>query len=100
MADLINVSPDAMRTKAGELRKSSANIQSIIGQVKSEISSMKSTWEGAAAEKYVTQFNQLSDDFQERYDVIENYAIFLENAAQEFADAESANVTEEDNLLT
>jgi WXG100 family type VII secretion target len=99
MADLIKVSPDAMRTKAGELRKCSTNIQDIIGQVKTEINAMKTTWEGAAAEKYVRQFEQLSDNFQERYDVIESYAKFLEGAATEFDSAETANVNEEDNLI-
>lgn len=100
MADLnIQVSPSLMRSKAGELKSNASNIKQYTDEMAREIESLKSAWEGTAAETFVTKFNGLRDDFQERFDVINDYAKFLEEAADEFEASESMNINKGEALL-
>ena len=98
MADIIDYSRSFMLEKAGELKNSANTIKTVTEELRSEIIKMKASWEGAAAEKYVNKFNGLNDDFQERYDVINQYAQFLIEAADEMDAAERKTESLEDNL--
>lgn len=100
MADLIQVSSLAMRDKSNTLKAAANSIKTLTEEMKSEISKMRPTWEGEASEKFVVKFDGLNDNFQEIYDVINQYAQFLVDAADEFDRAEVETVNKEDGLIS
>ena len=87
----IKVTSSVLREKAGTLKSCSTSIASFTEEMKSEINRLKSTWEGAVAETTVRKFNELSKNFQEKHDVINQYANFLEEAAAEWDKVDQAN---------
>lgn len=96
----IQVSQQVMRDKATQLNKIKGNITNYTAEVKKEITTMKTGWEGTAAEKFVTKFNGLEDDFNNIYAVIDQYAQFLSNAADEW-DATNATIeSKEEELIS
>lgn len=101
MAELkIQVSPTTLRSKASELRNNANNIQSLTEEMSQEINSLRAYWEGSAAETYVSKFEGLRDDFKERYDVINTYAKFLDEAASSFEAAENVNISSGETLIS
>ncbi|GKU29321.1 WXG100 family type VII secretion target [Clostridium folliculivorans] len=87
----IKVTSSVMREKAGTLKNCGNSIRTLTEEIKGEINRLKSSWEGETAETTIRKFNELNDDFQERYDVINEYAKFLEEAANEFDRVDQLN---------
>lgn len=100
MADIVNASPSVMRDKANTLKNVATSIRTLTDEMKNEINRMKAFWDGTAAEKFTAKFNGLNDDFQERYDMINKYAQFLLNAADEFERLEKETVNQGESLLS
>lgn len=80
----IKVNSTTMRDKANTLQSIAKSIQSFTEEMTNEINRLKSTWEGEVAETTVRKFNGLADDFEERFTTINNYADFLNKAAEEW----------------
>ncbi|MCS0674498.1 WXG100 family type VII secretion target [Cytobacillus firmus] len=80
----IKVNSKVMRDKANSLKTIANSIRAFTEEMTKEINSLKSSWEGQAAEVAVKKFSQLSNNFKEKYDTINQYAKFLENAAEQW----------------
>lgn len=78
----IKVNSNVMRDKANSLKSISNSINTFTEEMTNEINRLRGSWEGQAAETTVRKFNELKDDFQERYDTIIQYAKFLETTAE------------------
>lgn len=79
----IKANPAVMRDKASSLKTIAKQINTITDEMSKEINNLKANWEGTGYETTVRKFNELKDDFQERYDTINAYSTYLENAAAE-----------------
>lgn len=88
----ISVNSTVMRDKAEVLKGCSSSIKNFTEEMKSEIDRLRGTWEGEVAEATVRKFNQLNDDFEERYNTINQYAQFLMNAADEWDNTNKLNM--------
>ncbi len=86
----IKVDSTAMRDKATTFRTIASNISSYTDQMEQEINGMKSVWEGEAAESTVAKFAAFKESFEEKKKAIENYATFLENAAEAYDNSENS----------
>lgn len=73
-----------MRDKANSLKNISKSIRSFTEEMTNEINSLRSSWEGQAAEATVKKFSQLKDDFEGRYNTVNQYAKYLEDTAAEW----------------
>ena len=87
----IKVNSTVMREKASTLKAISSSVSSITTDALTEINSLRSYWEGSAAENYVTSFKALSSKFEEISKTIKEYATFLDNAAYIYEKNENAN---------
>ncbi len=81
-----------MRDKATSFKTVAGSIKTFTGEMTSEINSLKSSWEGEAAQTLVEKFNGLADNFEDVYNTIISYANFLEQAAEAYDATENANV--------
>jgi WXG100 family type VII secretion target len=89
----IKVNSTVMRDKASGFKTVSSSIKTFTSEMTNEIDSLKSTWEGESAETLVNKFKGLSDDFEEICNTINQYAEFLETAAESY-DKVEASVTQ------
>ena len=86
----IKVNSTVMRDKASGFKTVSSSIKTFTSEMTNEIDSLKSTWEGESAETLVNKFKGLSDDFEEICNTINQYAEFLETAAESYDKVESS----------
>lgn len=80
----IKVNSNVMRDKSNSLKGIANSINTFTEEMTNEINRLRASWEGQAAETTVKKFNELKDDFQERYDTINQYSKFLEDTAEQW----------------
>lgn len=92
----IKVDSAAMQEKANAFRTVSKNISTYTDDMEQEIKGMKSVWEGEAAETAIAKFTEFKQAFEEKKQTIDNYALFLEKAAEAYDNSENSvkNATE------
>lgn len=88
----IKVNSTVMREKSENLKSIAKSIRSFTEDMKNEINRLRASWEGDVAETTVRKFNDLSDDFEERFNTINSYATFLINAADEWDRVNQGNL--------
>lgn len=86
----IKVDSTVMRDKASTFKSVATTIKTLTDEMTQEIESLRNAWEGESAESTVTKFKSLSATFQEKYDTINQYADFLDEAANAYDEAEKA----------
>lgn len=86
----IRVDSTAMREKSNSFKTISQNISTYTTDLESEINGMKSVWEGEAAESTVEKFKVFKQAFEEKKKTIDNYALFLEKAAEAYDNSENS----------
>ena len=91
MANQIRITPDQMRSRAGEYRTQAEAVGQVISKMDSLLSQLQSEWEGRASEAYAGKFQQLRPGFVKAQDLINEIARALDSVA---------NATEEqDNMI-
>ncbi len=78
----IRMTPETMRTRAGEYRTESDNVSNVIEKMDKLLEALMSEWEGAASEAYATKFGQLRPAFVEAKDLIDEIAVALDKTAE------------------
>ncbi|MBQ8002169.1 MAG: WXG100 family type VII secretion target [Clostridia bacterium] len=86
----IKVDSTVMRDKAGIFKNVATSIKTLTDEMTQEIESLRSAWEGESAETTVNKFKSLAATFEEKYETINQYASFLEEAANAYDEAEKA----------
>lgn len=89
----IRMTPDTMRTRAGEYRTEAEKVGDVITKMDSLLETLLSEWEGAASQAYADKFDELRPAFVDAQELIEDIATALDQTAQavEDTDTEIAN---------
>lgn len=87
----IRVNSTVMREKATAFKAVATSIKTYNSEMVTEVDSLRSTWEGEAAETLVSKFKGLVESFEAICTTINQYADFLEQAAIAYDEAENAN---------
>lgn len=87
----IKVNSTVMREKASSFKTVANSIRTFTNEMTAEIESLKAAWEGESAETLVAKFRGLADNFDDIFDTVVSYANFLEQAAEAYDNAETAN---------
>ncbi|MBQ7016914.1 MAG: WXG100 family type VII secretion target [Firmicutes bacterium] len=87
----IRVNSTVMREKATAFKTVATSIQTYTNDMITEIDSLKTTWEGEAAETLVNKFKGLAENFEAICKTINQYGDFLDQAAVAYDDTEKAN---------
>lgn len=94
MTGQIRITPDQMRTRAGEFRSEGNNFQDCIPKMQRLIGTRQEEWEGqAASQGFATQFEALTPSFNKVRGLIEDIGGQLDSiaAAVESLDQEIAS---------
>ena len=82
MASQIRMTPENMRSRAGEYSTQANNLQSIITKMDALLKNLQGEWEGSASEAYATRFGELRPGFVKAKDLIDEISTSLKKTAQ------------------
>ncbi|CVI65461.1 Proteins of 100 residues with WXG [Clostridiales bacterium CHKCI001] len=80
----ITVNSEGLRSTAGVFEEVKKNIQTLLADIQNEMDNVKQNYKGEEADDLYNRFSQLSDDFEERGKVIQEYADFLKETADDW----------------
>ncbi|HIR88624.1 MAG TPA: WXG100 family type VII secretion target [Candidatus Fimimorpha faecalis] len=80
----ITVNSEGLRSSAGVFEEVKKNIQTLLADIQNEMDHVKQNYKGEEADDLYNRFSQLSDDFEERGKVIQEYADFLKETADDW----------------
>lgn len=89
MAGQIRITPDQMRSRAGQYRNEADNVGNVISSMDSLLNALQSEWEGAASEAYANRFAELRPGFVRAQDLINEIAQALDSTAQALEETDS-----------
>lgn len=84
MADSIKISTQVLRDTAAKVRSINADLDKKLAEINKEMNDLGSTWKSEAADEIRTAMNALKPRFEEYKNVVESYAKFLVDAAQDY----------------
>ena len=93
-ANVLRMSPDTMRQRAGEVRNQGDNVEQAISYLRRLIvDELPSEWEGAASRAFADQFLRLEPAFKEMREIVYQVGTQLDQTANatESLDAEIAS---------
>ena len=82
MANQIRMTPDTMRTRAGEYTTQANNLQQVINKMDSLLKQLQAEWEGDASRAYAERFNQLRPGFVKAKELVDEISAALKKTAQ------------------
>ena len=91
MAGTFQVTPSALREKAGELRSQNKTLRSQIDGLRNQANSLNGMWEGEAHEGFTREFTKDAAKMDQFCSAIDEFANKLEMIAQEYEAAERKN---------
>ena len=86
----IRMTPETMRSRAGEYRTESANVESVITKMDSLLEALMNEWEGSASEAYNDKFMELRPGFVKAKELIDDIASALEKTAETVEQTDNA----------
>ena len=82
MAGQIRMTPEQMRTRSGEVSTQQSAFQEVVSRMQNIINELQSEWEGAAADSFAQQFEELRPSFRSMDDLLGDISTQLNQTAQ------------------
>lgn len=92
MEGILKVTPEKLISTAEQFSSTGTQVRNLTQQMLAAVDSLKSSWEGEAANTYHTKFHQLEDDMGKMDRMIQEHAKDLQEMARQYQTAEAANV--------
>ena len=90
MADGIQISSQVLYDTAEKVRNINAQMDSKLADINKNMNDLEATWKSDAANDIRSAMNALKPRFEEYKSVVESYAKFLVNTAQNYETTEAA----------
>lgn len=100
MEGLLKVTPERLSQAANEFLTTGNTISSLTGEMLGIVNSMRSVWQGEAAEHYMTRFSSLKGDIEKINRMIKGHVEDLNDMAREYQSAEKASMEESNRLMS
>ena len=81
MSSQIRMTPESMRTRAGEVRQQGETFQEVINRMQNVINELQTEWEGQASQAFAEQFNRLKPAFNDMRQLIHDIGTQLDGTA-------------------
>lgn len=82
MANQIRMTPETMRTRAGEYTTQANNLETVITKMDTLLQNLQGEWEGNASEAYAARFAELRPGFVKAKELIDEISAALMRTAQ------------------
>ena len=80
---LIQVTPEMLRARAGDVRTRRAEHDSNMQQLRTLVNGLNDVWRGTAQDAFVQRFNEMQPTFTNFSEMLEGYAKLMDTAARE-----------------
>ena len=90
MAGQIRITPDQMRSRAGEYRQQQDQVGEVISRMDSLLSQLQGEWEGSASQAYAERFGELRPGFVKAQELIGEIAQALDATAQSLEETDAS----------
>ena len=90
MADGIQISSQVLHDTAEKVRNINAQMDSKLADINKNMNDLEATWKSDSANDIRSAMNALKPRFEEYKSVVESYAKFLVNTAQNYETTEAA----------
>lgn len=87
------VTASELKTKAGQLREQNAQFKTQVGVLEDHEGNLMTMWEGEAKKAFDTAFRNDKAQFDNFYNLIEQYCRTLEGIAAQYERAEAQNTS-------
>ena len=87
-----------LRAASGEFGSTNGQIKAITTEMTELVNSLKGTWTGEAADAFTSKFNQLSDDMEKIYRMVDEHVKDLQEMATQYEKAETENIETSNGL--
>ena len=91
MEGILKVTPEKLVQTSGEFASAGSQMKSLTGEMLSLIRNLRSSWQGEAATAYGNRFDNLSQDMDKLYRMVQEHAEDLQEMARQYQSAESGN---------
>lgn len=81
MANQIRMTPEKMRSRAGEYTNQANNLQQVINKMDSLLRELQSEWEGDASTAYAQRYAELKPGFVKAKELIDEISTALKSTA-------------------
>ena len=101
-AIVLNVTPETLIAKAGEMETQRTTLQALLEEAKSDINSLvaREIWVSDASTTYQNKFNTSYEELTELLKVVQEYAADLNQAAEFYTQGQKAAESAADGLPT
>lgn len=89
MGIVLKVTPEVLKSMAGEIEKQIGDISNQFNLIGSDISGTRSFWEGEASDTHKSQYDGLKDDINEAVNRLRNHPVNLLQMAGLYTETES-----------
>ena len=87
---LIQVTPDLLTSKAGELRGLKATHDENMARMRNLIMGLNEIWKGDAQDAFVAKYESMQSTFNSFSEMLKGYAKLMDTAATKMQEADSA----------
>ena len=85
MNEGLNVSPEALRERATEIKNKVMEIGNILTNVTAEVGKVPDSFEGKASSEFQEKYNELTKSYEKFKGEMEKYATFLNKTAETYS---------------
>lgn len=89
MANIIKVTPEELYNVAQNLEGLTDSYQGVVNAINTKVNDLTQTWGGEAQNAYAAQISGFQDDFQNLYNLLNQFATYLRNTSKQYEAAES-----------
>lgn len=79
---IIQVTPELLTSKAGEVRQLRAQHDEVMAKMKTLVHSLNEQWKGEAQEAFVAKFDSMQSTFTSFSEMLESYATMMDTSAR------------------
>lgn len=95
----IKVNSTVLRDASTQIKNQGTNFQSVADAFEQGLNSLSSTWQGEAFDQFKAKLDSLAPSLDSYYEVIQEYATFLDTTAEKYEEAENQASAETEELV-
>lgn len=88
---IIKVNPEQLNSTASEFGGQATSMQNLTGQMMNIVTGLTSAWKGEASTAYIGKFQNLQDDMDKMFRMIQEHSTDLQEMATAYITAENQN---------
>ncbi|KAB7708252.1 WXG100 family type VII secretion target [Bacillus aerolatus] len=88
MSGIIRLTPEELRTTAGQYNQESANVNDLVGRLDSMSNHLREVWEGASSEAFAQQYQELRPSFMKMAVLLSEVSQQLNSSANALEDTD------------